>query len=342
MVRTIALPVLLGLFLACQVSKSGRPETAPPTTASPASRAPASMAAPTTGKVAQYMYYGSFDHTLVKAAPGSPIDRSTLLVIRPPTSGPELLVDNGETYCIHDAYRFTFEEMCQARYRVGVCPDDKIAATYDGLEGVMVNRRPACSGVAIGDRRIAAALHCFDAPKKQPKKMVGGVAIAGALAGTSPDMCFAKRDVFDLTARYVKHKARDIVMIEVEPRVESATLAPPEFCLGDVEKGDLVHSRGHPFGFPQFDSGDADVLDVHPLTRQSLTSIEADLDQLEGNSGSPVYRVDRNCLVGLAVSDHNPAPMKKCCGFDSRKPDKNYNTKIGVIDPNYKLQSEEN
>lgn len=316
-----------------------QPESSVPQPRSPAGRG---LERPPTGR--REVYFGGLDLRSVSAAslctgdgssPRCSSDAeaaallSTVMVIPVhPEQFDDFFVHDGDRLCVNGRFARSFEEAC-TESEARVC-DDAPTRTVLGVlgreaKGVRRQRNPlsrlpspglvpACSGVSLGGRRVMTANHCVQRTMVDGEVRASGFVVThyvSAERASSERICFPKDDVHEIVAVLPSgfNGTVDVGVVEVAPGRE---LPPgPALCSFVPEPGRRLYLRGHPYGLPQFWSGNA-----ARVSGGGSIKLETSLDTFEGNSGSPVFDEVEHCLVGVSPAQFGSGETG-CCGFVS-------------------------
>ena len=183
---------------------------------------------------------------------------------------------------------------------VGLCPGQKFAEQPIGA---------FCSGTLVGEDLVMTAGHCItDQAKCEDARIVFGYNVdklGGAANTTVPaaNVYSCKSIVsraLDTNPTPASLQANggpgaDYAIIKLDRKVAGRRPLPVS-RLAAPAKGDKLFVIGHPVGLPLKVAGNATVRDASPKF-----FYRTDLDTFGGNSGSAVFSVRNNLIVGILV-----------------------------------------
>jgi V8-like Glu-specific endopeptidase len=198
--------------------------------------------------------------------------------------------------------------------------------SYWELQGVPLNRRvckenryaeqvtvPSCSGFLVKPNILITAGHCM----RTPEDCTNQVWVFGYMLKNAADSDYRKvgaDQVYKckqvLGRRQEDFGAVDYTIVELDRPVVGRKPLTLGFQTA-ISVGQQVAALGHPNGLPMKFADAASIIAITSNDR----SIEADLDQFQGNSGSPIFDVQTKTVIGIAShghADYVREPEKLC------------------------------
>lgn len=320
--------------------------------ASADANADADLSAPTANRAA---YFGEFDQQPVATIDECEADQesprchtpdefknrqSTLLVFKAPQGQEDPFDEVNGLLCIKPDFKKSLKQICKERRQLELCEGDVVNSVLSRHTGLLIDKSPTCSGVALSGDHIATAAHC---DLGGDSKHVHAYAVAGYVASQDANqtVCFNREQVYTLGVVDTTSApgVRDYRIIRATPYDGHKTpLKPVTRCAGFPTEGTSLYSLGHPFGFEQFDSGVAEVVKSYAPNSHGMP-VRAGLDLVESNSGSPVFDAETHCFVGIAPRRVAQLPRwavdNACCGFVSVDANKSNSAHISPIRPEH-------
>jgi S1-C subfamily serine protease len=186
---------------------------------------------------------------------------------------------------------------------------------YWHLEGVPLNRRvcpsnrfseqitvPSCSGFLVKPNILITAGHCM----RNPEDCSAHYWVFGYALKSATDVDYQKVDSNQvyrcksvLARRQEDFGAVDYTIIELDRPVVNRQPLPLGFHTA-VRAGQSVIGIGHPNGLPMKLADGATIIEIADENRTLAT----DLDQFQGNSGSPIFDANTREVIGIASNGH--------------------------------------
>lgn len=181
-----------------------------------------------------------------------------------------------------------------------------------------------CSGIAVNDSTVISAGHCFGTNRVyDPKKLADHKVVFGfwkdSLAQTSYEV--SNERIYEVKSKpdeihcFSHSTDQDYICIELKNKISHHSQGYPKVRIPiAIEK---IYALGYPggreiAGIPLKAATNGKIQSVDP----SLGNYKADLDLFRKNSGSPVFSVSDNSLVGIVTrvtgGDYTPMTGANC------------------------------
>jgi tetratricopeptide (TPR) repeat protein len=174
----------------------------------------------------------------------------------------------------------------------------------------------------IGKQLVLTAAHCICDPSTgivSRIKLAGLLVIFGFQMQSSDQLqdTFEQRDVYHIDAVWnymFKKNVADWAIVKLDREVEGRDL----LTFADsstIRFQTQLYMLGHPLGLPLKLTMGAEVKEriktkkTHEIKEEEAPLFEADLDAFAGNSGSPVFELERGTIIAMLFAG-NPAQFK--------------------------------
>ena len=186
----------------------------------------------------------------------------------------------------------------------GLCPGQRFAQQPTAAY---------CSGALVGPRLVATAGHCISSADQASFRFVFGYRMADA---TRAVRRIPAADVYTATQIVARQETAtaDYALVRLDRAVSGRQ--PLRIARTDIlAPGLQVYLLGHPSGLPRKIAGNASVTD-----NRSRTRFTTNLDTFGGNSGSPIFALPSNLLVGVLVAGEVDYVPRGSCNVVNQLP----------------------
>jgi S1-C subfamily serine protease len=154
----------------------------------------------------------------------------------------------------------------------------------------------------INDLAFMSASHVFKDPLDR-YAIVFGFEIINTFGAFAIDI--PNDNIFYPTSITYRDEALDLVVVGVDRQVSRPALS---LSIKGISEGDEVYALGYPSGLPM-----KLLLNANIVTNDDLQSFYTSLDAFQGNSGSPVFNLDTQEVIGVLVSGESDYRWNGSC-----------------------------
>ena len=160
-----------------------------------------------------------------------------------------------------------------------------------------------CSGTLIGDKYVSTAGHCINVNSCSGVSFIFGATNTQVATGRFPSdhVYHCSEVVAQVNSNSGAGRSLDMAVVKLDQVVPNTVATPvPVRLMTRANLGERLLMVGHPYGLPKKYADGAIVNYVNALDGEYY-DFHAPLDAFGGNSGSGVWSLDANEMVGILI-----------------------------------------